>query len=67
MIPTRVEIQNKINEIRQDPSFSTIKEDLISRVSEWLDNLGIEPVIRFGETIDPKAEILDDLGSYEGF
>lgn len=68
MIPTRTEIQKKINEIKEDPNFSTIKEDLYQRLSEWLDSLNMPATITlFGEEKNPKQMILDDLSSYEGY
>jgi hypothetical protein len=65
MIPTRSDIQSKIDEIRKDPNFSTLRSEVIEKISVWLDSLKLKPVIRFGEEIDPKQMILDDLDTYE--
>lgn len=64
-IPTRIDIQKKIDQIKKDPTFSTIKEDLIKKISEWLDTLNIPKIVIIaGEKKNPKEMILDDLGSY---
>jgi hypothetical protein len=65
MIPTRSDIQSKIDEIRKDPNFSTLRSEVIEKISVWLDSLKLKPVIRFGEEIDPKQMILHDLDTYE--
>lgn len=68
MIPTRTQIQEKLDEIRADPTFSTIQEDLVKRMDEWLDSLDIpKTVVVAGEEVNPKERILDDLKSYDGF
>ena len=68
MIPTRQQIQDKIDEIRFDSSFSTIKQDLVQRIDEWLDTLNMPKTVLFmGEEVSPKQKILEDLPSYSNF
>ncbi len=58
-IPTRLEIFNKINEIKDAPGFSGGKEVIYSQISSWLD-----------ETSCPAADkekILEDLVSYQNY
>lgn len=65
-IPTRTQIQDKIDEIRGDPAFSTIREDLIMRLAEWLDSLEMpDEIVLFGQLTSPKEKILEDLDSYK--
>lgn len=56
MVPTRDEIQAKITQIKQDPTWSTIWSDLVTRVQAWLDDMECPQVDR--------VKILDDLRSY---
>ncbi len=64
-IPTTLEIQNQIDEIKADPSFSTIRSDVVKGVSAWLDTLNLPPtIIRFGEAVNPKEVIMGSLDSY---
>ena len=65
MIPTRGEIQDKLDEIRDNPNFSTLKVDLVKDFTAWLDSLDMPETITIaGEEKNPKEQILDDLGSY---
>lgn len=57
MIPTRNEIQAKITQIRNDPTWSTIDSDLVQRVSDWLVSIGCPT--------EDREKILDDLKSYQ--
>lgn len=59
MIPTRTQLQDKINEIRQAPGFSTLKEEIYTGVSQWLTDEGCPAT--------DKEKILSDLDSYEGY
>lgn len=59
MIPTRSEIQNKINEIRNSPNFSSLKSEIYEKICDWLHDLNCSPEV--------KEKILDDLGSYEHY
>lgn len=58
-IPTRTQIQNKINEIVENPIFSTLKSEIYQKVSDWLDEIECPA--------NDKEKILDDLGSYEHY
>ena len=63
MIPTRNEIQAKIDALIIDPKLN--REDFPLKISEWLDSLEMpETIIIAGETVNPKEQILDDLKSY---
>lgn len=67
-IPSRDQIQDKIEQIKSHPGFSTIKADIYQGVSDWLDTLNMpQTITRFGEQISPKEEILSDLDSYENY
>lgn len=58
-VPTRTEVQNKINEIREDPTFSTIQGDMWQRIYTWLESIHCPA---------PNLEkIMDDLVTYEGY
>ena len=59
MVPNRTDIQAKIDEIRQDPTFSTIRDDLLAKVGQWLDAVSCPAT--------DKEKILDDLPSYRGY
>ena len=56
MVPNRTEVAAKIVEIKQDPTWSTIWEDLEKRVAEWLDEVECPE--------KEKQMIVDDLRSY---
>lgn len=65
MIPDRVQIATKIEEIQQDPTFSTIWSDLVERMEDWLQEIGCpNQAIIAGQTVNPKEQIIDDLKSY---
>jgi hypothetical protein len=66
MIPSRKQIQAKIDKIKSDPAFSTLRSEVIEKVSLWLDSLKMPAtVIQFGEEINPKQKILEDLETYD--
>jgi len=58
-IPTRLEIINKIAEIKASPTFSGGQEVIYSQVSAWLDQVSCPAV--------DKEKILDDLASYPNY
>ena len=57
MVPTRNEVQEKINQIKKDPSWSTIRVDLVTRLVQWLIEIKCPD--------KDQEKILDDLDSYQ--
>lgn len=61
-IPTRFDIQNKINQYYTDEVTNMSVTDY---VSSWLDSLDLpETVVIAQQPVNPKQQILDDLDSY---
>lgn len=58
-VPTRNQISEKIDAIRNDPVFSTIKSEIYQRVADWLDEIECPA--------EDKEKILDDLNSYGNY
>ena len=58
-VPTRQQILDKIDEIREDPNFSTLQVEIDQEISDWLDSLAIPAA--------DKEAILDDLNSYPNY
>lgn len=59
MVPTRTQIKDKIDEIRSDPSFSTLQEEINTKVASWLDSVSCPAA--------DKEKILEDLVSYPNY
>lgn len=62
LIPTRIDIHNKIKEWK----VGNKKMSLNEHMTKWLDGLNLEPITVAGELREPKLDILADLASYEG-
>lgn len=61
MIPTRQEIQEKLQEIRKQVG----GDQVVVQMRSWLEGLNLpETIIIAGENKDPIEQILADLGSY---
>lgn len=61
MIPTRQQIQDKIDELRK----ANPDVDIYTAIPQWLDSIEMRDIIIAGESRDPKADIISDLGSYK--
>jgi hypothetical protein len=66
MIPTRIMIQRKIDRIKSDPQFSTLRSEVIEKITIWLESLKMpQTITQFGEEVNPKEKILQDLDTYD--